>query len=108
MGMSYSKEWSLWSSHGIVLVFIALRPNCTVAEIADALSLTPRTVWGIVGDLRRAEALRITRDGRRHRYAVNTAASFRHPTLEDIPVGLVLGELMASADYGSKAAAVSS
>lgn len=96
--MSYSKEWSLWSSHGIVLVFIALHPGSTVADIADGLSLTQRTIWGIVGDLRRAGVLVVSREGRRHRYSVNQAATFRHPAIPEIPLRLILGDLIAIAN----------
>jgi DNA-binding transcriptional ArsR family regulator len=66
-----ARHWRLLSSHGFVLFYIGLRPDCTVEEISDALSLTPRSVWGTVGDLRRAGMLHVRREGRRHHYSVN-------------------------------------
>lgn len=85
--------WYIWSSHGTVLFYIALHPDTTIPEIADALCLTQRTIWGVVGDLRRADMLTIRRIGRRHHYRVNLDATFRHPTIEGIPLRTLLGGL---------------
>ncbi|MFQ6019630.1 MAG: AsnC family transcriptional regulator [Dehalococcoidia bacterium] len=82
------------SSHGAVLFYIAVCPDCTIGEIADAMSLTSRSIWGIVGDLRRAGVLKIRREGRRHHYTVNMDAPFRHPILDGIPLRAVLGEIV--------------
>ncbi|MFQ5472982.1 MAG: hypothetical protein ACE5FA_08885 [Dehalococcoidia bacterium] len=70
-GSSSVRPWRLLSSHGLALFWISLRPGCTVAEISDGLSLTPRSVWGTVGDLRRAGMVNVRKDGRRHYYSVN-------------------------------------
>ncbi len=86
--------WYLVSSHGAVLFWIAANPGCTVRDVVDALCLTPRTVWGLLGDLRRAGMLHVRKEGRRHRYAVNPEASFRHPVLKGYPLRLILGEML--------------
>jgi DNA-binding IclR family transcriptional regulator len=86
-------DWYLVSSHGAVLFFIAVRPGCTIREIAGEMSLTQRTVWGLIGDLRRAGMLRIRREGRRHHYTVNLDAEFRHPVVKGFPLRTVMGEL---------------
>lgn len=85
--------WYIWSSHGTVLFYIALHPRCTIVEIAEDLCLTQRTIWGIVGDLRRAGMLEVERDGRRHHYSVNLDATFRHPTIADLPLRTFFGGL---------------
>jgi len=87
-------HWYLVSSHGAVLFYIAVRPECTIRQIADDMALTQRTVWGLIGDLRRAGMLNVRRDGRRHHYTVNLEAPFRHPILKDLTLKVVLGELM--------------
>jgi len=51
-------------------------PNCTTNEIAEAIALTHRSVWGLIGDLRRAKMLLVRKEGRRHRYAINLDAPF--------------------------------
>ena len=86
--------WHHVSSHGTVLFCIAANHDCTIHDLSESLFLTRRTVWGIVGDLRRAGMLHIRKNGRRHHYAVNLDAPFRHPVLEGITLRQVLGELV--------------
>lgn len=93
MKKPHQNGWYLWSSHGTVLFFIAANPGCTINEIADGLSLTSRTIWGVVGDLRRADMLTIEKEGRRHRYRVNLDAPFRHPTIRDVTLRTLLADL---------------
>lgn len=87
-------HWYLVSSHGSVLFYIAVNPDCTIRQIADEMSLTQRTVWGLIGDLRRADMLHVRREGRRHHYTVNLDARFKHPTLEGIPLRAIMSELV--------------
>lgn len=89
-----ANHWYLVSSHGSVLFYIAVHPDCTIREIADDMALTQRTVWGLIGDLRRAEMLNVRREGRRHHYTVNLAATFKHPTLKGLPLKTIMGELV--------------
>jgi predicted transcriptional regulator len=89
----HENGWYIWSSHGTVLFYVALNPGCTIAEIAEGLYLTQRTIWGVVGDLRRAGMLDIIREGRRHRYSVKLDATFRHPTIESVPLRTLFGRL---------------
>jgi DNA-binding transcriptional ArsR family regulator len=93
-GSTIHNHWYLVSSHGAVLFYIAVHPECTIRQIADDMALTQRTVWGLIGDLRRAEMLNVRRDGRRHHYTVNLEAPFRHPILKDLTLKIVLGELV--------------
>ncbi len=94
-GNRVPNNWYLVSSHGAVLFYIALNPGCTIKEIAEEMALTQRTVWGLIGDLRRANMLQVTREGRRHRYSVNLDAEFRHPVISGIPLRTVLRDVIA-------------
>jgi len=87
-------HWYLVSSHGSILFYIAVHPECTIRQIADDMALTQRTIWGLIGDLRRAGMLHVRRDGRRHHYTVNLDAPFRHPILKDLTLRVVLGDLV--------------
>jgi hypothetical protein len=87
-------HWYLVSSHGSVLFYVAVHPECTIRQIADDMALTQRTVWGLIGDLRRAGMLNVRRDGRRHHYTVNLDAPFRHPIIKNLTLKNVLGELV--------------
>ncbi len=86
--------WHHVSSHGTVLFCIAANQDCTIIDLSESLFLTRRTVWGIVGDLRRAGMLNVRKNGRRHHYSVNLDAPFRHPVLKGITLHHVLGGLV--------------
>ncbi len=90
-------SWHHVSSHGTVLFCIAANQGCTTDDLSETLFLTRRTVWGIVGDLRRAGMLHVRKDGRKHHYSVNLDAPFRHPVLTGITLRQVLGPLTSQA-----------
>ena len=92
--MTIENNWYLVSSHGSILFYVAVNPDCTIKGIAEAMSLTKRTVWGVIGDLRRAEMLDVRKDGRRHHYSVNLDGPFKHPVLNGFSLRVVLGELV--------------
>ena len=98
--MTIENHWYLVSSHGVILFYIAVNPECTIKEIAEAMSLTRRTVWGVIGDLRRAGMLHIRKEGRRHHYTVNLDAPFKHPVLNGFSLRLVLGQLVDQVSRG--------
>ncbi len=85
-----NSHWYLVSSHGSVLFYIAANPDCMIGEITDGLSLTQRTVWGIIGDLRRAGMLQVWRDGRHHHYRVDPEGPFLHPTIEGVKLRSII------------------
>ncbi len=93
--MPIENHWYLVSSHGAILFYIAVNEDCTISQIADAMSLTRRTVWGVIGDLRRAGMLHVRKEGRRHHYTVNLDAPFKHPVLNGVNLRTILGELVS-------------
>ena len=84
-------EWYHCSSYGTVLVHIAANPHSTTNEIADALCLTKRSVWGTIGALRQRGQIGVYRIGRRNHYYVNMDAPFLHPTVKGVKLGDLLG-----------------
>ncbi|HLA18182.1 MAG TPA: HTH domain-containing protein [Dehalococcoidia bacterium] len=102
--MTIENHWYLVSSHGAILFYVAVNPDCTIKEIAEAMSLTRRTVWGVIGDLRRAGMLHIRKEGRRHHYTVNMDAPFKHPVLNGYSLRLVLGQLVSQVSRGQPVA----
>ncbi|KKL19005.1 hypothetical protein LCGC14_2469820 [marine sediment metagenome] len=95
-----NNDWYLVSSHGSILFYVAANPDCTISEIADAMSLTRRTVWGVIGDLRRAGTLHVRKEGRRHHYSVNLDAPFLHPTLRGYTLRPILAGIVETASGG--------
>ena len=91
------------SSRGSILFYIAVNPGCTVEQIAEATSLTRRSVLGIVGDLKRAGMITAKTVVRRHHFTVDMEASFLHPTLPEFPLGVILGELASLRDDSGQA-----
>ena len=100
-----NNDFNLVSSQGAVLFYIAINPDSTIQQIADAMALTCRTVWGTVRALRRAEMVHLRRQGRRHHYTVNLDAPFLHPTLNGYTLRPILGEIVEQGRTGSIAAA---
>ena len=78
--------WTLVTSHGLVLLYIAGTPNATIREISEHLELTERRIADVIRDLERAAMIKVTREGRRNRYTLNSDAHFRHPLMSDIPI----------------------
>ena len=81
-----NREWYHCSSYGIVMLHLARYPSSCIREIADALCLSSRTVWGTVDELERCGQVISTMDGRTKRYCVNPEAPMRHPTVRDVKV----------------------
>lgn len=88
------QQWIITSSRGTVLFHIAAYPECTANDIADALYLTRRSVWGAIGDLRRAGMVYVKKSGRRNHYTVNLDAPFLHPTITGYSLRRVLAQLV--------------
>ena len=76
------RPWRLLTSHGLVLFYIGVRPDCTIQEISDGLSLTSRTVYGVVGELRSERMVNVRKDGRRHHYSVNYDTIVGHSVVQ--------------------------
>jgi DNA-binding transcriptional ArsR family regulator len=87
------RSFYLVSSHGAVLFHVAVNPDCTINDIAEAMALTRRTIWGLIGDLRRGGMLHVRKQGRRHYYTVNLDAPFLHPSVNGYTVRAVFGQV---------------
>ena len=68
------------------------------------MALTRRTVWGLIGGLRRAGMLHVRKQGRRHHYAVNLDAPFLHPALNGYTLRPILGQIIRQAERRPAAA----
>ena len=76
-------EWSLLSTHGLVLLSVADKPEVTTREIADNLGMAERSVQRAVSDLDSTGYIRRERVGRRNRYDVNHKKPLRNPVKKD-------------------------
>jgi predicted transcriptional regulator len=88
------RTWYLLSSHGTVFFYVATHPDCTIKEMTEALFLTRRTIWGLVGDLRKAGMVDVRKSGRRHHYSANPDSQVHHPVFGGRTVREVIEELV--------------
>ena len=58
-------EPGLFTARGRLLIYVMKNPGTTIQSLSRDLFLTRRTIWGVVGELRRAEYLRIEKVGRK-------------------------------------------
>jgi len=91
--MPARKSWRLFCSHGAVLFYIAQHPACTISEIASALVVTPRTVWRLVGDLKRSGLIQTRKDGRRHHYWLEPEGRLPDPVLSHLNLRQIMSVL---------------
>lgn len=84
--MQEHKEWSLFTSHGVVLLHLVAAPDSTLRSLSDATGLTERHVARVVKDLAEAGVVEVERLGRRNSYTVNGDARLRHPVLSGVPL----------------------
>jgi len=78
--------WSLLTSHGLALLYLAAHPDATVMETAAATDLTDRRITSIIRDLAEAGLLSVSRQGRRNHYAVLPEARFQHRLVANTPI----------------------
>ena len=86
-------DWSLLSSHGKVVLYLALCPESTIQQIARGLDRTERAVARTVASLRRSGILRARTANRRKLFSVNLDASMFHPTLSGFTLRQLFGKL---------------
>ncbi len=74
-------DWSLVTSHGAVLFYVALHPGCTVDEVAEVMPVSRLRVMRILSHLSQEEMVRVRRHGQRSYYTANSSVRLRHPKL---------------------------
>lgn len=69
--MRKQAEFEILNQRGRALAYIAQNPTCTIKAMAEELFLTKRSIWGIVGELRRAGLILTEKRGRVNHYTVH-------------------------------------
>ncbi len=96
-------EWKFLTNHARVLVCIAHDEGLRLRDIADALGVTERTVFGVVADLTEAGYVVKEKDGRRNRYRVQDHLPLRQAIGREPTIGELLGLLVEPTATGSRA-----
>jgi len=85
--------WTFVTSHAILLLEVARKPESTVRELAERSRLTERQTHRVLSDLVEEGYIERERVGRRNRYRVNQAQPLRHPAVRAQKVGDLLSVL---------------
>ena len=88
------ESWHLLTKHGRVLVCIARDPRIRLREIAEALDITERSAYALVGDLVTAGYIVKQRDGRRNRYVIQRNLPLPGPGTPERTIGELLELLL--------------
>lgn len=83
-------DWSFLTNHARAILFIAGQPDARLRDIAEAMSVTERTAFGIVADLTDAGYVVKERDGRRNRYHVQSHMALPDTIVRERTIGEVL------------------
>ena len=84
--------WTLFSSHGLVLVSIARNPNKTAREIGDEVGLTERSTHKIIVDLEKEGYIDRIKMGRQNSYKIHPDKEIQD-TVTDASIGELLNHL---------------
>jgi hypothetical protein len=90
-------RWNVFSNHGHVLLFLARHPDARLRDVAANVGITERAVQKIVRDMQDSGVVRVTRVGRRNRYAIDGQAPLQHALEEHRSVGQLI-DLIAGAE----------
>jgi hypothetical protein len=95
------ESWQLLTKHGRVLLCIARDPRVRLREIAEALEITERSAYALVGDLVAAGYVVKQRDGRRNRYLIQRNLPLPGPSTPDRTIGDLLELLLPAQPRGA-------
>lgn len=82
--------WSVLSSHGLILVYLARNPRARIRDVALDIGLTERAVGKIIGDLETSGFLTRKKSGRRNVYQFHPRPTLPHPVEAHRQVGDLL------------------
>jgi predicted transcriptional regulator len=89
-----TRQWTLLSNHGHVLICLARDPAARLRDVAMAVGITERAVQKIVSDLEDGGVVQRVRDGRRNRYRLFLDRAMRHPVEAHRSIGDLLGMIL--------------
>lgn len=79
-------SWTILTSHGTVLCYLAANPVTTIRRISDALDLSERQVARVIKDLYEEGVVIRTGTRPHYSYSLNPRSTFREAGLRHIPL----------------------
>ena len=90
-------QFSMLTSHFLVLVYLSEHPSARVWELAKYVDLTERRVATVLHELAAAGYLTCERRGRRNHYAIKDV-NLPHPLVSSVPVAAMLSVIASYQD----------
>jgi hypothetical protein len=81
------------TTHGAILVYLSVRPNDSMRDIAAALQMTERTVASAIADLRDTGYIQVERRGRTNFYVIDHTRPLPRPAFASLALGDFLSAL---------------
>lgn len=100
-------QWTLFSNHGHVLLYLAREPDARLRDVAENVGITERAVQKIVRDLQEGGVISVRKQGRRNRYRINGRKPLRHPLEAHRSIGSLV-KLMRKDEAAKSSPAASS
>ena len=82
-------NWRFITNHGLVLAAITRHPSSTARAIGDAVGITERAAYKIIGDLDKDGFISKNKVGRQNHYRIHSNAPIRDNDLDT-----AIGELL--------------
>lgn len=87
---SEKPNWTFFSNHCHVLVYLDAHPDMPLREVAQAIGITERAVQGLVKDLEKSGVIERKRVGRQNQYILHRDTALRHPLEAHCTIGQIL------------------
>lgn len=94
MPIAAQHDWTFFTNHSHVLVFLASHPDQPLRVAAEAIGITERAVQRIVAELEESGVVQRERVGRSNRYTLRLDAPLRHPLEKHCTIGDILGVIL--------------
>jgi DNA-binding MarR family transcriptional regulator len=90
------RDWTILTSHGMVLIYLAGNSGSTVRELSDSLDITERQIARIIRDLLESGVMTVQRDGQRNSYTIDRTAPLRRPGFAHLTLGEVMDAIITA------------
>ena len=94
MAIGAQHDWTFFTNHSHVLVFLATHPDQPLRVAAEAIGITERAVQRIVAELEESGVVQRERVGRSNRYTLKLDAPLRHELERHCTIGDILGVIL--------------
>lgn len=94
MAIGTQHDWTFFTNHSHVLVFLATHPDQPLRVAAEAIGITERAVQRIVAELEESGVVQRERVGRSNRYTLKLDAPLRHALERHCTIGDILGVIL--------------